>query len=439
MTVIEQLKNQKSPIVIIGLGYVGLPLACLLASKYRVVGFDIHTKRIEELKTGIDRTHEILEKEKLLNPNLTYTNDPSVIKESPFIIVTVPTPIDSYNNPDLSPLYKASKTVGEYLCRGAIVVYESTVYPGCTENECRSTIEKYSSFTYKKDFHLAYSPERINPGDKVRTIEKILKVVSASSEESLAVVSEIYGSVITAGIFKAPSIATAEAAKIIENTQRDLNIALMNELAMIFDKFGLDTQDVLTCAKTKWNFLDFHPGLVGGHCIGVDPYYLTHMAEGLGIHPQVILAGRKVNDGMGSFVAEKIIKLILTQKNFPKSEITVGFCGVSFKENVSDLRNSKAMDIVASLEEFGVKVFCFDPICNPQEFQEHYHRKLHDWQDVPQCDAMIVTVKHDVFVKDLSLEKISEKLKPQSRILADIKGLYNKEKALELGLKVWRL
>ncbi len=438
-TLVQDLEQQKTSIAIIGLGYVGLPLACLLAKKYKVVGFDINEVRVKELRAGIDRTREIEEKSYMLQPSLSYSTDPAVLRGCTFIIVTVPTPVDAYKRPDLTPLIKASETVGTYLQPGTIVVFESTVYPGCTEDDCRKVIEQHSGLVYKKDFDLGYSPERINPGDKTHTVEKIMKVVSASSPESLEAVAKIYGSVISAGIHRAPSIATAEAAKVIENTQRDINIALINELAVLFEKCGLDTHEVLAAARTKWNFLDFTPGLVGGHCIGVDPYYLTHLAAKLDIHPQVILAGRKINDSMAEFVADKTIKMLLQQATSSSVPLTVGILGVTFKENVPDLRNSKVFDVISALEAYGVEVHCVDPVCDPDECMEHYKRKVLTWEALPPCDGIIVAVKHGSFAKDLPLPVLAKKFKKGRNVLIDLKGMYDLTAARELGIQAWRL
>ncbi len=438
---LNDLESQKTAIAVIGLGYVGLPLACLLSEKYKVVGFDINEQRIRELQDGIDKTREVEEREKLINTNLTYTANKEDISSCQLIVVAVPTPIDNFKKPDLRPIIGASKTVGSVMQKGTVVVYESTVYPGCTENDCKTVLEEVSGLEHGKDFFLGYSPERVNPGDKEHTIDKIVKVVSGSTPEVCELLEKVYGSVITAGTHAAPTIATAEAAKVIENTQRDLNIALINELAVIFERVGLDTNDVLEAAGTKWNFLKFKPGLVGGHCIGVDPYYLTHMAQGVGLNPQVILAGRRINDNMGRFVAEKVVRMILTSgsgESLP-SEINVAVMGVTFKENVPDLRNTKVVDVIEQLEKFGVKVHAFDPIADAQEYEEEYGRKLMKWEDIPQCDAVISAVKHDVFLKDFGLNVISEKMNPKRKILADLKAIYSTEDATKFGIISWRL
>jgi UDP-N-acetyl-D-galactosamine dehydrogenase len=323
------------------------------------------------------------------------------------------------------------------MARGSIVVYESTVYPGLTEDVCRKVLEQASGMKYQEDFFLGYSPERINPGDKVHSLENVVKIVSASTAEALDVVDSVYRSVIKAGTHRAPSIATAEAAKIIENVQRDINIALVNELALIFERIGLDTLDVLEAAKTKWNFMPFHPGLVGGHCIGVDPYYLTYLAESLNVNPQVIASGRKINDRMGRFVGEKMIRMIFNGPT-PGGAAQVAVCGMTFKENVPDLRNTKVHDLVACLEDFGVRVYCLDPLCDPDEFKEEFGRKLDHWDELPQLDGLIMAVPHETYRRDMSLAKIASRLKG-ARAFLDLKGIYDPREAKALGLNFWRL
>jgi UDP-N-acetyl-D-galactosamine dehydrogenase len=350
MNVKDFEKGNREKIAVVGLGYVGLPLAVLFDTKYSVIGFDISHQRVKELKEGYDRTREI-ESEKLQNCQIEFTNNPEKISEAKVIIVTVPTPIDNHNIPDLRPILSATKTVGKFLKPGAIVVYESTVYPGLTEEECIPILEKESGLKWKRDFNVGYSPERVNPGDKEHTIDKIKKVVAGDTPETTEFLAELYGSVIIAGVHKAPNIKTAEAAKVIENTQRDLNIALMNELSVIFNRMGIDTKAVLEAAGTKWNFLKFEPGLVGGHCIGVDPYYLTFKAQAIGYHPEVILAGRRINDYMGKFVAENTVKkLIKAGKPVKGSKVLI--LGITFKENISDIRNTKVVDVYNELKDF---------------------------------------------------------------------------------------
>ncbi|MCL4104670.1 UNVERIFIED_CONTAM: hypothetical protein GTU68_004624 [Idotea baltica] len=366
-------ENSKK-LAIIGLGYVGLPLAVCFARKFEVLGFDIDAGRIDELKSGHDRTLEV-DSETLKASTLQFSATPADLKEVDVIIVTVPTPIDGNKRPDLSPLLGASKTVGQNLKKGAIVVYESTVYPGATEEECIPILEAESGLKWKEDFNVGYSPERINPGDKEHTVDKILKVVSGDTPEIAEMLSDLYGAVITAGIFTAASIKTAEAAKVIENCQRDINIAFVNELALIFQRLGIDTSDVLEAAGTKWNFLPFKPGLVGGHCIGVDPYYLTHKAESIGYHPQVILAGRRINDGMGAHVANRVIKLLIARGSRIRGA-KILLMGITFKENCPDIRNTRVVDIVAELQEFGADVSIYDPWADPKEVAHEYSLEM---------------------------------------------------------------
>lgn len=434
----QKLQTRTAPIGIVGLGYVGLPLACLFAEKYKVVGFDVNRRRISELRDGVDRTREIENKERLLNKNLTYTADPSELSQCPVIIVAVPTPIDNFKKPDLGLVEAASKTVGKVLKPGTIVVFESTVYPGVTEKLCGSILTKESGLKLNVDFWLGYSPERVNPGDKEHTIDKIMKVVSGSTLEAARVLSSVYGSVITAGIHTAPSIATAEAAKVIENTQRDLNIALVNELAMLFDRIGLDTLDVLQAANTKWNFLPFRPGLVGGHCIGVDPYYLTHLAESVNFHPQAILSGRRINDSMSEFIANKAMGLILNSGQDIKGKVKIGILGATFKENIPDIRNTKVLGIAETLEQYGVQVFIFDPVADKEEFEHEYGRKLFSWDEIPVCDALILTVQHDIFRQEFGLPRLLTKLNGK-KIILDVKSVLPRAEAQKLGMKIWRL
>ena len=432
-------KGEKEKIVVIGLGYVGLPLAVLLDEKFNVIGFDINPQRIKELKENYDRTREV-EKEKLEKCNIEFTDNPEKISEAKVIIVTVPTPIDEHRIPDLRPIKSASKTVGKYMQKGSIVVYESTVYPGLTEEECVPILEKESGLKWKKDFHVGYSPERVNPGDKLHTIDKIKKVVAGDTSEITEFLAQLYGSVITAGIHKAPDIKTAEAAKVIENTQRDLNIALMNELSVIFNKMGIDTKAVLEAAATKWNFLRFEPGLVGGHCIGVDPYYLTFKAEAIGHHPEVILAGRRINDYMGKFVAENTVKnLIKAGKAVKGSKVLI--LGLTFKENIADIRNTKVVDVYNELREYGIDVYVHDPYAYPEEVKEEYGIELlDDIEREAPYDAIVVAVKHKPFVEELDFKEYKRLLGNHEKpVLIDIKGLYSKDKAIKEGFLYWRL
>ncbi len=393
-------------IAIIGLGYVGLPLAVEFGKKFNTLGFDINQGRIDELKSGYDRTLEVDSDQLKSSTQLNYTADLVDLKKANFFIVTVPTPIDKNNRPDLTPLIKASETVGKVLKKGDIVVYESTVYPGCTEDDCVPVLEKHSGLKFNVDFYCGYSPERINPGDKVHTVTKIRKITAGSTPEIANTVNDVYASIITAGTYQAPSIKVAEAAKVIENCQRDINIAFVNELALIFDKMQIDTLEVLEAAGTKWNFLPFRPGLVGGHCIGVDPYYLTHKAEEIGYHSQVILAGRKINDNMGAFVANKVVKLMIKKGiNVNTSKALV--LGITFKENCPDIRNSKVIDIITELHDFGVHVDVFDPMADAHEVSEEYGIQLLGALQNGIYDTIIMAVNHAQFA-DLNITAIAK-------------------------------
>jgi UDP-N-acetyl-D-galactosamine dehydrogenase len=437
--VFARLSDHAAPVGVVGLGYVGLPLACLLAKKFKVVGFDIKAKRVEELTNGHDRTGEVEDKAVLLNPNLAYTADPQRLGECPLIIIAVPTPVDGFKVPDLGPVISASKTVGSVVAKGSTIVFESTVYPGVTDGVCAETIAKQRGLVPGVDFHLGYSPERVNPGDKRHTIDKITKVVSGSTPEVTELLAKVYGSVITAGVFRAASIRTAEAAKVIENIQRDLNIALVNELSMLFDRIGLDTLDVLEASGTKWNFLPFRPGLVGGPCIGVDPYYLTHLAEGVGFHTQVISAGRRINDGMGPFVAQKCVSMLLSSKTPAHGgRPRVAILGVTFKENLPDVRNTKVVDVADALAGFGVDSYLMDPVADADDFHEEYRRELVQWDQIPPCDAIVLAVKHDIILKEFPLERLAEKLRG-AKLVLDLKGALDRQRAVELGLKLWRM
>jgi len=393
-------------IAIIGLGYVGLPLAVEFGKKFETIGFDINLDRIEELKTGYDRTMEVESGHLKSASKLNYTADIADLKKANVFIVTVPTPIDKNNRPNLTPLIKASETVGKVLKKGDIVVYESTVYPGCTEDDCVPVLEKISGLQFNTDFYCGYSPERINPGDKVHTVTKIKKITAGSTPEIANIVNAIYASIITAGTYQAPSIKVAEAAKVIENCQRDINIAFVNELALIFDKMNIDTLEVLEAAGTKWNFLPFRPGLVGGHCIGVDPYYLTHKAEEIGYHSQVILAGRKINDNMGAFVANKVVKLMI-KKGIQVNSAKALVMGITFKENCPDIRNSKVIDIITELNDFGIQVDVFDPMADAHEVKEEYGISLIGSLPNSTYDTIIMAVNHVQFA-DLNITSIGK-------------------------------
>jgi len=416
-------KTMTNNLSIIGLGYVGLPLAVEFGKHFPVVGFDINTRRLDELRRGQDRTLEVDADGLKAATHLRFSSSIEDIKSSDFFIITVPTPIDRYNRPDLTPLIKASETVGKALKPGAIVIYESTVYPGCTEEDCVPVLEKFSGLRFNRDFFCGYSPERINPGDKVHTVTKIRKITSGSTPEVADKVDALYRTIITAGTYKAPAIKVAEAAKVIENSQRDVNIAFVNELSLIFERMGIDTQDVLEAAGTKWNFLPFRPGLVGGHCIGVDPYYLTHKAESLGYHPEIILAGRRLNDNMGRHVANRVVKLMI-QKGHKIQGANVLVLGVTFKENCPDIRNSKVIDVIRELQDFGCNVSVFDPWADADEVRHEYGLELSprpDGNRKAATDAVVLAVAHDQF-RDLDMSRFSK----DNVVVFDIKSFLDK-------------
>ena len=423
-------------VAVVGLGYVGLPLAVEFGKKVRTIGFDLSTSKISNYKKFVDPTGEVSTEQLQAARLLEVTTDPSALAEADYIIVAVPTPVDIAHNPDFTPLIGASKSVGSHMKRGATVIYESTVYPGATEEICIPLLEEKSGLKWKDGFHVGFSPERINPGDKEHTLTTILKVVSGDDEDSLERVAKLYESVITAGVYRASSIKVAEAAKVIENTQRDLNIALMNELAIIFDKIGIDTSDVLRAAGTKWNFMPFRPGLVGGHCIGVDPYYLTHKAEMVGYHPQVILAGRRINDGMAKFVAEKTVKSMISS-GFHVKGSTVNVVGLTFKENCSDLRNTKVADIVHELASYGCDVHVHDPLADPGEARHEYGIELENWDSLPRGDAMVVAVGHRE-VMEHSSDEFCAKLNDGGCFI-DVKDQFDPATFSRAGYNVWRL
>ncbi len=423
-------------IAVIGLGYVGLPLAVEFGKKFRTIGFDLSAEKVAAYREFNDPTGEVSAEDLRAATQLTCHTDPAMLREADFVVIAVPTPVDEAHQPDFTPLVKSSETAGRHLKRGAIVVYESTVYPGATEEVCIPILERESGMKWKQDFFVGYSPERINPGDKERTVTKILKVVSGDTPETLAKVQEIYGSVITAGVYPASSIKVAEAAKVIENTQRDLNIALMNELAVIFHKIGIDTLEVLKAAGTKWNFLPFRPGLVGGHCIGVDPYYLTHKADMLGYHPQVILAGRRINDGMGKYVAEQTVKEMIAAGSSIKGASVI-VLGLTFKENCPDLRNSKVIDVIHELQSYGCKVHVHDPVAASAEAEHEYGVQLESWDQLPVADAIVAAVAHSEYL-EMPLPKLLGKLTPGG-VFSDVKSSYNPAALLEAGVRLWRL
>jgi UDP-N-acetyl-D-galactosamine dehydrogenase len=423
-------------IAVVGLGYVGLPLAIEFGKKTQTIGFDISQSKIDNYQRHCDPTGEVSAGEFTQASKLRFTVDPAVLGEADFIVVAVPTPIDDAHQPDLSPLVGASSTVGRNMKRGAVVIYESTVYPGATEEVCIPLLEKHSGLKWKSDFHVGYSPERINPGDKEHTLTRITKVVSGDSAETLEKVSELYSSIVTAGVYRAPSIKVAEAAKVIENTQRDLNIALMNELSIIFEKMDIRTADVLNAARTKWNFLPFTPGLVGGHCIGVDPYYLTAKAEELGYHPEVILSGRRINDGMGSFIAQKLIKMLVAAEK-PINGARIGIFGLTFKENVPDLRNSRVPDIIRELHQFGLVPLVHDPMADAHEAGEEYGVQFTPLAEFPQLDAVILAVPHRQYLVEDARE-ILDLLKPGG-VIVDVKAALEVDNPGLSGHLVWSL
>jgi len=423
-------------IAIVGLGYVGLPLAVEFGKKFNTIGYDLSEVKIGKLSQGLDATGNVSTQDLKDATQLHFTCDPAKLSAADFVIIAVPTPVDTAHKPDLFPLVSASTTAAKHLKHGAIVIYESTVYPGLTEEVCIPTLEKESGLKWKVEFHVGYSPERVNPGDKLRTITQVTKVVSGDDAETLETVAALYKHIITAGIHKASSIKVAEAAKVIENTQRDLNIALMNELALIFDRLDIDTLEVLKAAGTKWNFLPFRPGLVGGHCIGVDPYYLTHKAEMLGYHPQVILAGRRINDGMAAFVAQQTVKQ-LSRAGYPIKGAKIIVLGLTFKENCSDLRNSKVADVVHELQDFGCDVSVHDHVAAPHEALHEYGIPLVTWNELPKADALVAAVSHQQYLS-MPLIDLLAKLKPEG-IFVDVKSAYDAAAIKAAGHTLWRL
>lgn len=430
----KALKAKEKKIAIIGLGYVGLPLALEFAKKFSVIGFDISEERVEMMKNGVDPSEE-LEASAFANKDIVFTADPEVLKGAHFFVVAVPTPVDEHKVPNLRPLISASTTVGNAIKKGDYVVYESTVYPGATEEDCLPIVEELSGLKLNVDYKAGYSPERINPGDKEHTVDKILKIVSGSDEESAEEIAKVYGEIITAGIFKAATIKVAEAAKVIENTQRDLNISLMNELAIIFDKMDIDTRAVIEAAGTKWNFIKFYPGLVGGHCIGVDPYYLTYKAKKLGYDPQVILSGRRINDGMPAFVAKRLVQKIIQKGKSPqKTKVLV--MGFTFKENVADIRNTKVVDLVRELMEYSVNVHLVDAYADPNAVVHEYKLPMMD-KPSDNYDAVVVAVNHKEYV---SLDTdYFKSIMNGAPILMDLKGVYDQKEVEQAGIDYWRL
>ena len=423
-------------VAVIGLGYVGLPLVVEFGKHTRTIGFDIVEDKVAKCRAGTDPSREIPDADMALAVHAEYTSDPAALREADFILIAVPTPVDAAHIPDFSPLVGASKSVGPYLKRGATVVYESTVYPGATEEVCIPVLEATSGLKWKTDFFVGYSPERINPGDREHMLTNVIKVVAGDTAETLDKVAKLYELVVKPGVHRCSSIKAAEACKVIENTQRDLNIALMNELAIIFDKIGIDTTEVLEAAGTKWNFLKFKPGLVGGHCIGVDPYYLTHKAEMLGYHPQVILAGRRINDGMGKYIAEQTVKQMIASGSYIKGA-KVNVLGLTFKENCADLRNSKVVDIINELKSYGAEVFVHDPEGDPAEALHEYGVVLHRWEDLPRADAIVAAVAHKHY-QALSVDEISRKV-VKNGCFVDVKAGFDAAAFKAAGIAVWRL
>jgi UDP-N-acetyl-D-galactosamine dehydrogenase len=421
---------------VVGLGYVGLPLAVEFGKVFETIGYDLSASKIEHFRRHEDPTGEVAAEDFAAAKRLRVTNDPAELARADFLVVAVPTPVDIGHKPDFSPLVSASRTCGRHMKRGAIVVYESTVYPGATEEVCIPVLEESSGMKWRTDFHVGYSPERINPGDREHTLTRIVKVVSGDDADTLERVAQLYGTVVRAGVHRASSIKVAEAAKVIENTQRDLNIALVNELALIFDRIGIDTHEVLQAAGTKWNFLPFRPGLVGGHCIGVDPYYLTHKAEMLGYHPQVILAGRRINDGMGAFIAQRTVRE-MAAAGFPIKDSPVIVLGLTFKEDVPDLRNSKVIDVVRELQSYGVQVHVHDAVAEPGEAMHEYGVKLVPWDELPKAAAVVAAVSHAQY-HTMGVEAIAARALPGA-VFVDVKSAFDPQRIGQAGMRLWRL
>lgn len=425
MNLYESIKSNKEKISVIGLGYVGIPLAVEFSKHCDVIGFDINKEKINQYLNGIDPTQEVGD-ENLKDCKVLFTSDEENIKKAKFHIVAVPTPINQDKTPNLKPIIGASEVVARNLTKGSIVVYESTVYPGTTEEICVPILEKISGLKYKRDFKIGYSPERINPGDKVNRLTSIVKIVSGCDEETLDIVAKVYEMIIQVGVYRAESIKVAEAAKVIENSQRDINIAFMNELAMVFDKMNIDTVEVLKAAQTKWNFLNFKPGLVGGHCIGVDPYYFIYKAQELGYHSQIILSGRQINDEMGKYIGQNTIKkLVLADKKVKGAK--VGIMGITFKENCPDIRNTKVIDIINELREYGVDVLVYDPIANKDDVKSEYNIDLVSYENLQKLDAVLIAVEHEEF-KNLDIKDIKNMQNKKNPIIIDIKGIFDKDK-----------
>lgn len=437
MVSFERIVSGDVPIAVIGLGYVGLPLAISLAKYFSVIGYDQQAQRIDELRRGEDRTGEVSQ-EALGNSTAYFTADPQLLEKAGVHIIAVPTPIDAHHTPDLIPLLMATRTVASFMQRDSVVVYESTVWPGATEEKCVPVLENVSGMRFGRDFTVGYSPERINPGDKVHTIENVVKIIAGSDDMTTALLAGLYGRIIPAGVHATSSIMVAEAAKVIENTQRDLNIALMNELAIIFNSLGIDTGEVLEAAGTKWNFLPFTPGLVGGHCIGVDPYYLTFKAESLGYHPQVILAGRRINDSMGKFVAESCVKELI-RRGVSVRDAKVGILGFTYKENVPDIRNTRVIDIIRELKEYGIEALVHDPIADNEQAIREYEISLSYLKDFQQLDAVIVAVPHEEYSFIQPKQLLKWFRDTGNTLVLDVKGFFEPAVMEAAGLELWRM
>jgi UDP-N-acetyl-D-glucosamine/UDP-N-acetyl-D-galactosamine dehydrogenase len=439
MNLYEKIVNNEEKIAVVGLGYVGMPIAVAFAKKVNVIGFDLNIQKIEQYKNGIDPTNEV-GNETIRQTTVGFTSDPAKLQEAKFLVVAVPTPVNADKTPDLSPIEGVSRTIGKNLSKGSIVVYESTVYPGVTEDICVPILERESGLKCGVDFKVGYSPERINPGDKVHRLENIIKIVSGMDEESLEEIAKVYELVVEVGVHRASTIKVAEAAKVVENSQRDINIAFMNELAMVFDRMGIDTQEVVEAMNTKWNALKFTPGLVGGHCIGVDPYYFLYEAEKLGYHSQIILSGRKINDGMGAFVADAIIKeLILANKVVKKAKVVI--LGITFKENCPDTRNSKVDDILKRLNDYEIDPIVVDPYADPADAKTEYGADLVPFDMVNDADCLVFAVAHDIF-RDITLEQIDSmfgEFPNEEKVIVDVKSILDKEKIKNVGYSYWNL
>lgn len=438
MGLFEKLQEKKEKISVIGLGYVGIPLAIEFAKKYDVVGYDINEEKLDMYRKGVDVTDEVGD-EAVKNTTMTFTSNEKDLQSCKFHVVAVPTPINLDKTPNLDPVTSATETVARNMAKGSIVVYESTVYPGTTEEICIPILEEVSGMKCGEGFKVGYSPERINPGDKVNTLTKITKVVSGCDEEALKEISAVYDSIIEAGVFEAESIKVAEAAKVIENSQRDINIAFMNELSMVFNRMDIDTKAVLEAASTKWNFLKFTPGLVGGHCIGVDPYYFTYKAEQLGYHSQIISSGRKINDDMGKYVGGEVIKQMIKAKMDVVDGARVAVLGLTFKENVGDVRNTKVIDVIEELKEYGVDPIVYDPHANPEEVLQEFGIRLADIEEVKEMDTIVFAVPHKVLLEKYSLDELSKLYRSDNKVLIDIKSVFNRKEAEAKGFRYWSL